>query len=290
MKNLKFPNCAKSIIVVTFICTSLSVSVFSQGPTTKFPDVNGVDLLMPNDTFQVTSHFKLKNVSGTKQPGDKLLAIDQDGNVKEVPFPPEKPMIKPPPHNGGSPVLTAQCLAIKGRRHGSNINNINLCDEATTNLGIGTEENTFPTGVRFAVIGDSRFIGTITACTLRVDLTGVGCDYVFEKGYKKEELDYVKAFTEKYNHLPGVKSAREMIKKGLNVSEMFTTLLKKIEEIFLHLFDFDKALQGLNDAVDDLFENDKAMEKKIDKLEKQNKELNNKVDMLVERVYALEEK
>jgi len=146
-------------------------------------------------------------------------------------------------------------------------------------VGIGTANPAFKLDVA----------GTVRACTLRVNLTGGGCDYVFEEGYKKDELSFVKDYTEKYHHLPGVQSAKEMIKGGLNVSNMFTTLLKKIEEIFLHLFDLDNAIKGLTNIVDDLINNDKAMEKKIDKLEKENVTLNEKVDMLVKRIVALEE-
>jgi len=130
--------------------------------------------------------------------------------------------------------------------------------------------------------------GTLRACELIVDLTSGGCDYVLEEGYKKDELDYVRDFTEKYNHLPGVQSAKEMIKEGLNVSNMFTTLLKKIEEIFLHLFDLDNAIKGLSNAVDNLFNKDQALEKRIVELEKQNEELIDNVDMLVKRVEDLE--
>jgi len=139
--------------------------------------------------------------------------------------------------------------------------------------------------------------GTLRACTLKANLTGGGCDYVFYEGYKKDELAYVKLYTKKYHHLPGVQSAKEMKKDGLNVSNMFTTLLKKIEEIFLHLFDFDKAIKGLNDTVDNLFKNDQAMEMKIDKLEKEkkelkkdNRELRENYSDLLKRVEALEEK
>ncbi|MBW8051283.1 MAG: hypothetical protein FVQ77_13260 [Cytophagales bacterium] len=149
-------------------------------------------------------------------------------------------------------------------------------DNITGNVGIGkTPDPTIKLDIA----------GTLRACTLRVNLTGGGCDYVLEEGYKKDELDYVRYFTKKHHHLPGVKSAKEMIKEGLNVSNMFTTLLKKIEEIFLHLFDLDKAINGLSNIVDDLMNNDKAMEKRVKELEKQNKELKIK-NMKLEDGYA----
>ena len=237
----------------------------TQGPgKLVFKSADSVDVMV----MDLNTH----NVGiGTINPGSKLTVVgaDNDGTVATL------KLVSP-----GSQVMLLDGNEIDA--NGTLFINVN----SNNNIVFGGGNVGFGMSPIFKV----DVAGTLRACTLRVNLTGGGCDYVFYDGYKKDELDYVRDFTEKYHHLPGVESAKDMIKDGLNVSNMFTTLLKKIEEIFLHLFDFDKALQGLNDGVDNLFENDKAIEKKIDKLEKENKALNHKVDILVERINALEQK
>ncbi|MBW8050048.1 MAG: hypothetical protein FVQ77_06855 [Cytophagales bacterium] len=156
-------NCAKNI-VITFISTLLwSSYLFAQGPV-KYPSTNG-SKMSANEILELGGALQVNvllipDTSGVghgNPPKYYMVFADDQGRFYRGP---ERrlPGGKPAGVGGGGPALTAPCLAIKGRQHG---NNINLCDEATTNLGIGTTENTFPTGVRFAVIGDSRFIGTI---------------------------------------------------------------------------------------------------------------------------------
>ena len=119
MKNLKFlkSNCAK-IIVIIFISTIISISVFSQQgpPTTKFPDVNGQNQLQPNDILRVGSHLQIDHVNSGRDPGDMMMIISTGGEVKKAPIP--EPIIKPPGLNGppsGNP------NAIYWRTTGNNI-------------------------------------------------------------------------------------------------------------------------------------------------------------------------
>lgn len=77
--------------------------------------------------------------------------------------------------------------------------------------------------------------GTVHATEVKVDLNVPGPDYVFEASYDLKSLTEVEAYIKKNKHLPEVPSAREMEKNGINVSEMNMLLLKKIEELTLHL-------------------------------------------------------
>ncbi|MBD1362908.1 hypothetical protein IDJ77_03720 [Mucilaginibacter sp. ZT4R22] len=81
--------------------------------------------------------------------------------------------------------------------------------------------------------------GTIHSQKVVIDLIGWN-DYVFDKGYKLPSLSEVKAFIDKNHHLPEIPSEKEMVKNGLDVSEMNKLLMKKVEELTLYLIQKDK--------------------------------------------------
>ena len=77
--------------------------------------------------------------------------------------------------------------------------------------------------------------GRIHAEEVRVDLSVPGPDYVFEKDYPLTPLTEIQTYIQENKHLPEVPSAKEMKEKGINLSEMNMLLLKKVEELTLHL-------------------------------------------------------
>jgi len=82
--------------------------------------------------------------------------------------------------------------------------------------------------------------GTIHAEEVLVDLSVPGPDYVFEKDYNLLSLSELEAYIKQNKHLPEVPSAREMEAEGLNLKEMNLILLKKVEELTLHLIEMKK--------------------------------------------------
>jgi hypothetical protein len=83
--------------------------------------------------------------------------------------------------------------------------------------------------------------GDIHTREVRVDMNGaVGPDYVFEKDYNLLPLKDLEAYINQNKHLPEVPSAAEMDTNGLNLKEMNLLLLKKIEELTLHLIEVKK--------------------------------------------------
>lgn len=68
-------------------------------------------------------------------------------------------------------------------------------------------------------------------------------DYVFKPDYHLAPLKAVEAYINKNGHLPDVPSEVEVETKGINVAQMNSLLLKKIEELTLHLIDQDKRLK-----------------------------------------------
>jgi hypothetical protein len=68
-------------------------------------------------------------------------------------------------------------------------------------------------------------------------------DYVFKKSYKLLTLDEIENFIKEKGHLPEMPSAADIEIKGQNLGEMNAKLLKKIEELTLHLIEKDKQLR-----------------------------------------------
>lgn len=116
---------------------------------------------------------------------------------------------------------------------------------------IGTTN--LPSGYKLAVGGN------IIAEKVRVKLQSSGWpDYVFGKEYSLLSLKETERFIKLNNHLPGVPSAAEIEKSGLDLGDGQAVLLKKIEELTLHLIEMNKKVEKL------ILENE-ALKKKIDR-------------------------
>jgi hypothetical protein len=107
---------------------------------------------------------------------------------------------------------------------------------ANGNLGIGTTD---PGSFKLAVNGK------VWAQEVQVALSNPGPDYVFEKDYNLMSLEEIKAYIDKHKHLPEVPSAKEMETNGVNLSEMNMMLLKKVEELTLHVIELKKEVNEL---------------------------------------------
>jgi hypothetical protein len=81
-------------------------------------------------------------------------------------------------------------------------------------------------------------------------------DYVFAPNYKLRPLAETEKFIKQYSHLPEMPSAEDVKKDGLEVGKMTTILVQKVEELTLQMIE---------------------MNKKIEKLEKENEKLKSKL-------------
>jgi hypothetical protein len=100
------------------------------------------------------------------------------------------------------------------------------------NIGIGTS------------LPDTKLTvkGVVHTNEVRVDVNSpieVG-DYVFDKNYNLLTLPEVESYINENKHLPEVPSANQMVDEGLNLKEMNLLLLKKVEELTLHLIEQNK--------------------------------------------------
>lgn len=86
--------------------------------------------------------------------------------------------------------------------------------------------------------------GKIRAKEIKVESTNWP-DYVFKPDYEKMSLQEIEAYIKNNGHLPGVPAAAEVEKEGVALGEMNKILLRKIEELTLHLIQKDKELQQL---------------------------------------------
>jgi len=81
-------------------------------------------------------------------------------------------------------------------------------------------------------------------------------DYVFRKDYELKPLSEVEEYINEHGHLPEIPKASEVETEGVSLGEMNKLLLKKVEELTLHLIEKDKQVADL--------------EKRMQKMENEN--------------------
>lgn len=111
--------------------------------------------------------------------------------------------------------------------------------EANGRIGIGT---IFP-DAKLTVKGD------IHAEEVRVNLNVPGPDYVFEENYDLPTLESIQNYIQENKHLPEVPSAEEMEKDGIDLGVMNMLLLKKVEELTLHLIEQNEEVKRMKELL-----------------------------------------
>ncbi|NBW38625.1 MAG: hypothetical protein EBR30_27120 [Cytophagia bacterium] len=111
------------------------------------------------------------------------------------------------------------------------------------NVGIGTTNPTEKLTVN----------GNVYSKEVKVDVNaGTGPDYVFESTYQLPSLTEIESYIKANKHLPEVPSAKEMETNGINLSEMNMLLLKKVEELTLHLIEQSQTINSLKERISNL--------------------------------------
>lgn len=77
-------------------------------------------------------------------------------------------------------------------------------------------------------------------------------DFVFDDNYKLMPLNDLKAVIKKDGKLPGVPSEQEVQKDGIDIKKLNVTLLQKVEELTLYLIDLEKENKELNNRLNSL--------------------------------------
>lgn len=97
--------------------------------------------------------------------------------------------------------------------------------------------------------------GKIISEEVRVELDVNWPDYVFKQDYKLPSLKQVESFIQKNSHLPGIPSAQQVKKEGIELGDMNKRLLEKIEELTLYLIQQNKMIETLENKVSVLEKN-----------------------------------
>lgn len=103
-------------------------------------------------------------------------------------------------------------------------------------VGIGTHQTA---GYQLAVAG------SMIAERIKVKQKTAWPDYVFEKDYPLPSLKSTAAFIQQHKHLPEIPSAKEVNNEGLDLGDMNARLLKKVEELTLHLIRQQEEMEKL---------------------------------------------
>lgn len=126
----------------------------------------------------------------------------------------------------------------------------NYADLAPTNgmyvkgdMGIGT--TVIPVGAKLAVNGD------IFSRKIKVTQEA-WADFVFEPEYHLPTLEEVEAYIKANKHLPGILSAKEIEKVGLDLGDNQAALLQKVEELTLYLIEMKKQIDSQQKEISEL--------------------------------------
>jgi len=87
---------------------------------------------------------------------------------------------------------------------------------------------------------------------VRVALQADWADFVFEEDYDLNSTEEVETFIKENGHLPNVPSAEKVSTDGVDVVEMDATLLRQIEELWLHVIELKKENEILKTQVNTL--------------------------------------
>jgi hypothetical protein len=120
--------------------------------------------------------------------------------------------------------------------------------------GEGKTQIGYPVGISVPAAYWLTVNGKVGAREVVVTLATPWPDYVFEKSYKLNSLDYIEAYIAKNKHLPNMPGAAELKAEvfGLNLGEMQGRQMEKIEELYLHLIELNAEKKELKKAIEDL--------------------------------------
>lgn len=180
----------------------------------------------------------------------------------------------------GLPVLINGSTAIGANSRVAVSNAIVLGDPTNTslNVGIGTDSPQYPLDVRGIInirgVGGTIRYSSLTNPTLingttdqflttnadgetvlaryRMSIASPDqwSDTVFSPAYRLQPLAEVEQFINTHHHLPGIPSADEVVKSGVDPAQITAKLLEKVEELTLYMVELQKENQALRQLVE----------------------------------------
>jgi hypothetical protein len=126
-------------------------------------------------------------------------------------------------------------------------------------IAIGTSN---PQGYKLAVNGTAIFT------KVKVKTAGTWPDYVFRNGYTLPDLTTLEQFLRTYHHLPGIASAAEIQRDGIDLGSQQAAVLKKVEELTLYLIEQNRTLADENRQLQAQNARMQDLQRQIDELKK----------------------
>ncbi len=94
--------------------------------------------------------------------------------------------------------------------------------------------------------------GAMIAEEVVIKLVDTWPDYVFHENYNLMSLNQIEQYIQDFGHLPDIPTAKEVEKYGVSIGEINTKLLKKIEELTLHMIELNKQNEEMKRIVNQL--------------------------------------
>lgn len=94
--------------------------------------------------------------------------------------------------------------------------------------------------------------GNILATEIKIKTNIEVPDYVFDPNYQLPKLATIEDYVKKHRHLPEIPSAAEIQKEGIDLTQMNLSLLKKVEELTLHLIEKEKQLMKQDQRITEI--------------------------------------
>ena len=107
-------------------------------------------------------------------------------------------------------------------------------------------------GTRVASGAKLSVNGQMYAEQVNVQLNANWPDYVFSKQYQLAPLSEIDQYIQENSHLPGIPSAFELKEKGLDVADMQTKQMQKIEELTLYIIEQQKLIDAMQKSMVEL--------------------------------------
>lgn len=116
------------------------------------------------------------------------------------------------------------------------------------NVAIGTLNTT--AGYKFGVNGSAVFDAvTVKSFSSNNPKATPWADYVFDRNYQLPTLESLGEYIRQNRHLPGIPTAAEVEKNGIDLGATQARLLEKIEQLTLYTIDLQKQVDALKQQI-----------------------------------------